>query len=173
MNKKLIAIALLAGSAFAGVANASDGTINFTGTVTADACTITSATASQTVALGTVSSAALGNIGDSASPTTFDVVLSSCPAAATNATVKFDGPTNADDSRLLALTAGAGVATGVGIGLYEQDASTLIPVGAESLSKTLSTTADTTFSFVAKYVATDAVVAGSANAVSDFTVIYN
>jgi len=173
MKKSLIAVALLAGSAFVGVANAADGTINFTGKVTADACTVTPGTGTQTVSLGSVSSTALAAVGNSAAPTKFDVTLASCPAAATSATVKFDGPADTKDSRLLKLTTATGVATGVGIGLYEQDASTLIPVGSSSASKTLSSTANTTFSFVAKYVATAAVTAGSANAVSDFTVIYN
>lgn len=173
MKKNLIAVALLVGSAFTGVANAADGTINFTGNVTADACTITPGSATQTVPLGTVSTTAFPAAGDSAAPTKFDVVLTSCPAAATSATVKFDGPANADDSTLLALTTVTGMATGVGVGLYEEDSSTPIPVGGESSSKTLSTTAATTFSFVAKYVSTGTVAAGTANAVSDFTVVYN
>lgn len=173
MSHKLIAVTLLACSSFVGIANAADGTLNFTGTVTADACIITPGSSNQTVALGTVSSNALAAVGDSAASTTFDVVLTSCPEAALNASVKFDGPTNADNSSLLALTNGADVATGVGIGLYEDDSSTLIPPGSASLSKTLSATDDTTFRFVAKYVATGDVTAGTANAVSDFTVIYN
>lgn len=173
MNKKLIALALLAGSTFAGVANAADGNINFTGNITSAACTITPASEIQAVALGTVSSTGLGAVGDTSAPTKFEVVLTSCPAAANSAVVKFDGRSNADNSSLLAITDGTGAASGVGIGLYEGDGSTQIPVGAESASKTLSTTADTTFTFYAKYMATAAVTEGSANAVSDFTVIYN
>lgn len=173
MKNNLIAAALLAASAFASVANAADGTLNFTGVVTDDACTITPGTATQTVALGTVSSGALTAVGDSASPTAFDIVLTACPAAVTSATVKFDGPANPDDSSLLALTTVTGVATGVGIGFYEQDASTLIPVGSTSASKALSATADTTFSYIAKFVAAGPVIAGAANAVSDFTINYN
>ncbi|MGZ7458353.1 fimbrial protein [Pseudomonas sp. Ma2-10] len=173
MNKKLMIAALLTGSTFAGMANAADGTLNFTGAVTDAACTITPASANQTVTLGTISSSALPAAGDSAAPTAFDIVLTACPATATSATVKFDGPTDADNSSLLALTTVAGVATGVGIGFYEEDASTPIPVSAESSSKALSTTLDTTFRYIAKYVATGPVVAGTANAVSDFTIIYN
>ncbi|MCI1737827.1 MAG: fimbrial protein [Pseudomonas veronii] len=96
-----------------------------------------------------------------------------CPATATSAVVKFDGPTDGNNSSLIALTSGAGTAEGVAIGVYEGDAATLIPVGSPSVSKPLSPVADTTFNFFAKYVATAPVVAGSGNAVSDFTVIYN
>jgi major type 1 subunit fimbrin (pilin) len=174
MKKSLIAVALLTGCAFAGMANAYDGTINFIGNITDAACTVTANTANQTVTLGTVKSSALPSVGATAAPTRFNIVLTSCPATATSATIKFDGPANTANSSLLALTNTAGVATGVGIGLYEQDAVTQIPVGSASASKSLSTTADTTYSFIAKYVATSATVAaGSANAVSNFTVTYN
>lgn len=174
MKKSLIAAALLTGSAFTSMANAADGTINFTGTITDVACTVTAGTATQTVAMGTVASSALSAVGATSAPTRFNIVLSSCPAAVTSATIKFDGPTNPTNSSLLALTNVAGVATGVGIGLYQQDSVTQIPMGNASASQTLSTLTDTTFNFIAKYVATSAaVVAGSANAVSDFTVIYN
>ncbi|UZE26231.1 fimbrial protein [Pseudomonas sp. B21-056] len=173
MKKTLIAVTLLAGAGVAGLANAADGKINFTGTVTSAACTITPATATQSVALGTVNTSALATVGSVASPTKFSIVLSSCPVAVTSATVKFDGPTDATNKNLLALTAGTGVATGVGVGLYESDATTQIAVGSPSASKPLSASADTTFQFVAKYMATGTVAAGTANAVSDFTVSYN
>ena len=171
MNKKLIAIAILAGASFASVAQAADGSINFTGNITDAACTVTPATASQSVNLGTISSGVFAAAGDVAGATRFSIDLTSCPASVTSATVIFDGPADASNSDLLAVTAGAGAATGVGVGIYEEDASTLIPVASASASKALSTTADTSFSFIAKYVATgSAVSAGSANAVSDFTI---
>ena len=173
MNKKLIVCTLLACSAFSALSHAADGTINFTGTITDAACTVTPGTANQTVTMGTVSSTALANVGDTAAPTRFDIVLTNCPATATSAVVKFDGPTDGNNSSLIALTSGAGTAEGVAIGVYEGDAATLIPVGSRSVSKPLSPVADTTFNFFAKYVATAPVVAGSGNAVSDFTVIYN
>lgn len=175
MNKKLIVAAVLAGSAFASVAQAADGTINFTGKITDTACTVTPATATQTVALGTVSKTAFAaGTGSTASPTRFSIVLTSCPASATNASIKFDGPTDPANSSLLAITTGGTAASGVGVGIYEQNASTLIPITTASASKALSTTGDTTFNFVAKYVSTGPTVnSGDANAVSDFTVSYN
>lgn len=174
MKKSLFAAALFAGSAIATMAHAADGTINFTGTIIDTACTITPATANQTVTMGTVAATSLNTPGATSAPSRFSIVLTACPLTAATASVKFDGPADATNSSLLALTNGAGVATGVGIGLYEQDATTQIPVGGASASKALSTATDTTFNFFAKYVANGAaVVGGSANAVSDFTIIYN
>ncbi|NCE83782.1 fimbrial protein [Pseudomonas sp. Q1] len=159
MKKTMIAVALLAGSTMGGMVNAADGTINFVGTITADACTVIPGTGNQTVTMGTISQGALPNVGSVAAPTKFNIVLTNCPAAVTNASVKFDGPIDSDNNALLKVTAGANAATGVAVGLYEDDAATLVPVGQASLSKPLSSTADTTFEFFAKYVATGPVVA--------------
>lgn len=174
MNKKIIAAAVLATSAFASLANAADGTINFTGTVLATACTVSAASATQSVPMGSVSPTAFKAAGDTTLGGPISIVLSSCPAAATKAAIKFDGTANATNSSLLALTSDTGVATGLGIGVYESNGTTLIPVGTSSASKTLSTTASTTFNFISKYVATAATVTnGPANSVSNFTVSYN
>ncbi|MBW1250807.1 fimbrial protein [Pseudomonas tolaasii] len=175
MNKKIIAAAVLATSAFASLANAADGTINFTGTVLATACTVNAASSTtQNVPMGNVAPSAFRAAGDTTLGGPISIVLSSCPAAVTSAVIKFDGTANATNSSLLALTNTSGVATGLGIGIYESNGTTMIPVGTSSASKTLSTTAPTTFSFVTKYVATAATVTnGPANAVSNFTVSYN
>ncbi|WBF47666.1 fimbrial protein [Serratia rubidaea] len=173
MSKKLIAIAILAGSAFASVAQAADGTINFIGTITADACTVDAGSKNQDVQLGTISSSSFAGAGSAAGAERFSVTLQACPASATSASVVFDGQTVAANSSLLALTPG-GEATGVGVGIYEEDSVTLIPIGSRSTSKPLSTTTPTTFNYIAKYVATAATVGdGSANAVSNFTISYN
>jgi len=174
MNSKFAMMALLVGSAFASVANAADGTINFTGKVTDEACTVNPSSATQTVNLGSVRTGGFNASGTTASPTRFSITLTSCPAAAKTAVLKFDGPTSSGNSNYLALTSGAGVATGVAIGLFESDSTTLIPVGSASTTKTLVSGADTTIQFVAKYISTAAtVVPGTANAVSNFTVSYN
>lgn len=153
---------------------AADGTINFTGTITDATCKVTPGSANQTVALGTVSSSSFTSAGSQSSPTKFSIVLTQCPASAASARIKFDGPADATNSNLVALTSGTGVATGVGVGIYESNGTTQIPVATASASKTLSTSSDTTFSFIAKYVSTTATVtAGTANAVSNFTVTYN
>lgn len=173
MKKTLIAMAILGSTAFISSVQAVDGTINFTGNITDAACTITPTTATQTVNLGTVSDKAFTANSGSASATRFGITLSACPAAMKTAKVKFSGATDKINNNLLAITPGTGVATGVAIGFYEED-NTFIPINTESASKTLSATANTTFNFVAKYVATSTTMtAGAANAVGEFTIAYN
>lgn len=171
MKKRLMAVAFVAGSAFVGVANAIDGTINFTGVISADACTVNVSGGTAPIDMGTISSAALATVGDSASRGQLQIVLSACSAAATSAAVKFDGQSDSADNTLLALTTGG--ASGVAIGLYEEDGTTKIPLGSASVSKPLSSTANTELNFVAKYVSTGPVTVGAANAVTQFTVDYN
>lgn len=173
MNKNIIAIAILAGSAFASVANAASGTINFTGNVTAETCTIDTAGKSQTVALGTVGTSDFSAAGATSGNGKISMVLSACPAGATTAAVSFGGPADADNSNLLALSSTA-TAKGVGIALFEDDGSTTIPLGTKSKTHPLSTTADTTLNYFAKYQSTtDTVTEGTADAAADFTVLYN
>lgn len=173
MNKKIIVLAILAGSAFASVANAASGTINFTGNVTADACTVSSASQNQTVDLGTVSVKDFPAAGATTGDGKISIVLSNCPASARTAAVSFGGPAHAENPNILAL-ASASTAKHVGIALFESDNVTEIPLATKSLAHTLSTTADTTLTYYAKYKSTAAAVTeGSANAAADFTVLYN
>jgi len=173
MNKTIIALAIAAGSALTSVAQAADGKINFTGTITDSAYTVTTGTKTQTVNLGTISSSGFDGAGAVSGASRFSVALESCPGTVTTASVVFDGQPDTNNTSLLALTPGTGVATSVGIGIYEEDSTTLIPVATKSAEKDLSP-AGATFNFIAKYVATDAAVgAGTANAVSDFTISYN
>ncbi|NIF20388.1 fimbrial protein [Pantoea sp. Acro-835] len=172
MKKTLIAMAILGSTAFISSVQAADGTINFTGNITEDACTITASTVKQTIALGTISNKAFSATGSS-SPTRFGITLSACPASMTTAKVKFGGNGDKDEPKLLAITTGQDAATGVAIGFYEESGK-FLPINAESASKALSDSADTTFNFVTKYVATTkTMTAGEANAVANFTIVYN
>jgi major type 1 subunit fimbrin (pilin) len=169
MKTTSVSLALLAGLLMNG-AHAADGNINFTGTILDAGCTIDPADVAQTVTLGTISRSAFESVGDVAANTGFSIRLSACPATLTSANARFDGPTHASDNRLLAVTGGA---TGVGVAIYEADSATLIPIGIRSADVTLTGEAGV-LSFVAKYMATaDTVVAGPANATSQFTISYN
>ncbi|CAI1072035.1 fimbrial protein [Serratia quinivorans] len=178
MNKKLIAFALIASSISA--VQAADGTINFTGNVLDTACTVDTASASQTVALGNVNKSAFSAAGSTSGATRFTITLSGCPTSYNNATVKFDGTANSTNSNLLALNSDA-TATGLGVALYEADGSTLIPLTSATKNITLVTngsdtdaTKGATATYVAKYMSTAAAVgAGTANAATNFTVSYN
>ena len=86
--------------------------------------------------------------------------------------MRFGGTAHPTDRRLLALTEGQ-AATGLGVAIYEGNGSTLLPLFTPSASKTPDSNA-IDFTFVAKYMATAATVgAGTANAVTNFTISYN
>ena len=173
MNKKIIAIAILAGSAFASVAHAASGTINFTGNVTAATCTIDTGSKNQTVALGTVGTTDFPTAGSTSGNGQITMVLSACPAGATEGSVSFGGTADPSNSNLLKLDSTA-TATGVAIALFEDDGSTAIPLGKPSKTHPLSSTEQNSLTYFAKYQSTAATVGeGTANATADFTVLYN
>lgn len=173
MKKTLIALSLICAPVLC--AQAADGTIKFTGNITDAACTVDTSSASQNVNLGTVSASAFATVGATAAPTKFSINLTDCPETVTKASVKFDGLVNTVNSDLLALNTDS-TATGVGIAIYEADSSTKLPLLTASLPQTIDSAAGATntLNFVAKYMSTAAkVAAGTANASTDFTIVYN
>lgn len=173
MKKIALITATLAAASISNLSTAADGTVNFTGTIRDTACTVDTASANQTVNLGTVAATSFGSSGATASSSRFTINLTGCPAAVTSANIRFDGPLASGNSNLLALSSGQ-TATNVGVGIYQQDSTTLIPVGTASAPVTLSSTGTNALNFIAKYVSTASTVgAGSANAVATFTVAYN
>jgi major type 1 subunit fimbrin (pilin) len=172
MNK-ITLIATVAALFSAQYVSAADGTINFTGNITDTACVVDASSASQTVALGTVSNTAFSGSGSTAAPARFTIDLTTCPAAVNMAKVRFDGTTASGNPSVLRLNSGQ-TATNVGVAIYEQDSSTLIPIGTASAGMTLSSSGTNTMAFIAKYIATGATVgAGSANATTTFTITYS
>ncbi|WP_392552575.1 fimbrial protein [Orbus wheelerorum] len=155
---------------FASMANADDGTINFTGEIVAATCTVAGSSGSTVdVQLGKINKSALPAPGATASATMFTIGLSGCDNAITKAQVSFDGASDSTDSSLLAVTGGA---SGVGIGIYEADGTTKLPLFTKSRAVTISNGAGA-FNFVAKYVATNAsIVVGKANSSATFAVAY-
>jgi major type 1 subunit fimbrin (pilin) len=174
MKNNVIALGFLSCLFAVSAANAADGTISFTGSVTAAACTVNTQTATQSVDLGSINSAGFTSVGTVAGATRFDITLASCPNTITKTSVKFDGTPDATDSRLLALTSGQ-TATGLGVAIYESNGTTLIPMQTASASKDLEEDATTTtMTFIAKYMSTgEKVEAGTAGASTSFTVGYN
>lgn len=173
MKIKFTAAAIASAALLFNIAQAADGTINFTGNITDQACTVDTASANQTVNLGNVSAKAFAAAGDVAAPTKFSINLTNCPQTVTQARVKFDGTTNSTNQTILALSSGQ-TATNVGVALYEADSTTQIPVASASASQTITTVGPNVLNFVAKYMATTASVGtGTANAVTNFTVNYN
>jgi len=175
MKKQLHALTLLAVICGAAVstANAADGTINFNGEIIDAACTVSPASANQTVILGQVSSSALATVNQRAAATSFQIDLTACPASVTTASVKFDGTPYQGDTSALALTPLTGAATGVGIQIRTAT-GLVLPLYTASTATPLVQGATNTLRFDAAYVAKSVpVTAGPADAVATFSVIYN
>lgn len=172
MKKNLIVTALVTGVLSAS-AFADDGKINFVGSITDDACTVTNNMSNPlTVTLGTVSSSAFTTAGSTAAPTKFTIALTDCPDTAKTAKVKFDGTADSNVNTILALTQDGGVAKNVGIQLTDNK-NVVIPLYTPSASYPL-TAGDNNLDFIARYYATAVgVTAGPANSTSNFTIIYN
>ncbi|MHC9002345.1 fimbrial protein [Enterobacter adelaidei] len=175
MKKNMFVVALVAAASLS-AANAiagGAGQVNFTGSITDDACTIVNTVTSPLdVPLGTYGSNEFTAVGSETAKKDVKIALSNCPATVTSASVNFDGTSDATNASLLALTDEAGVATGVGIQLYDKDQSPLAlhtPSSAHDL-----VTGDNVLPFYAAYKSTAATVtAGPANGVANFSVIYN
>ncbi|AVK07401.1 MULTISPECIES: fimbrial protein [Pseudomonas aeruginosa group] len=197
--KSLLAAAVA--SLVVGNAMAADGTINFTGNITAASCNITGGAGTGVtgdkgnkiidVNLGTVSIDALGGTagGGIAAGTNINLDLD-CGATGTGLThvqLRFDPQSGSqidpNNNQLLKLTGGS-TAKGVGIGLYKQDGTRInlsnsSDVFEEALVKAGT---DPNYTYSAKlnlragYVmtASDAkgVTAGSANGTLPFTLTY-
>lgn len=175
MNKNLVAVAVLAASAFTTSVFASDGQVNFTGTIIPQGCDVSSPTGgnSQTVNLGQVAVSSFPTAGAVSASKGFSLLLTNCPSTVSAATVRFDGTQVPGNNSILALTAGSGVATGVGIQIADNN-NKVINLYQDSTAYPLQPgTAVNTLGFVASYISTAATVTpGSANAVANFTIVY-
>lgn len=194
-NKKILAFAAVAGTLAAGSAMAADGTINFTGNITAASCSITGGAGTSVtgekgkqdiaVNLGTVSSDSIGGAAGHgiAGGTAISLSLD-CGNTATDLTLvkmKFDPKAGSGvDGKNNKLLKTSGSATGVGIGVYD-DSNTLLNLAAnETINAPLvkgGTELEPVYTAAlnmrAGYVANgDKIAAGTANGTLPFTLSY-
>jgi len=157
-----------------GQATAADsGTITFTGSILAAACTVNTGSVAQTIPMGTISGGSLGTtIGNIALPTNFTIVIDDCPDPTTNISIRFGGTANTADATILALTTGP--AADFGVALFEADGATRINLNTDSAPQAVPDTG-ATLNFVAKLMKTSATpaAAGGYSAAATFSVIYN
>ena len=161
------------------------GKIQFTGSVVSAPCVVDNDTDSQMVNLGQIAVNSLGKKGSTGSPVGFNIKLTGCDltppgtnptetANYTKASIVFNGAPAGDDSTLSLNANGSGesVAKNVGIQISQNN----VPVKINGTTATSSNNlhvGSNLIPFAATYVATgDAVVAGSANAVVNFSVNY-
>ncbi|MBJ9239311.1 MULTISPECIES: fimbrial protein [Citrobacter] len=176
MKSKLLPMGVIISSLVTVSAMAADGQVNFSGQIIDVACNVINSTSNPlVVTLGQVSKNAFSGVGSTAAPTKFTIQLSDCPMTITKAAVKFDGTSVTGYSGVLALTQESGVASGVGIQLYD-DINTAIPLYSASKQYVLTPGAGrvNNLDFIARYIATSANIgAGLANSMTSFTIVYN
>ncbi|MBF4180417.1 fimbrial protein [Lelliottia nimipressuralis] len=153
-------------------ASAADGTINFTGALTADTCTVDTASQNYTVNMGQVAKTVFTATGTAGPQTAFQLTLSACPASVTG--VQFtptSGAVNTTNTDLLALASGS-TATGVGIALYDGN-GTQIPYRSASTQVYPVTDGAATINLSAALVSTaDNVTSGDFTATTPFYITY-
>lgn len=168
-------VGTLLGAASIG-AHAADGTITFTGNVTAQTCTIAGngGTSNFSVALPTVSASSLATAGATAGRTPFNIALSNCAQSGNVHTFFEQGPTI--DTSTGNLLVNAGGASNVEIQLQNSDFSTIALNQPDSTqgSKTVAISSGAaTLNYYAQYFATGAANAGAANSSVMYTMSYN
>lgn len=177
MKKQLaVAIAMLFGTGM-GIAHAADGTINFTGTVTADTCTVAvNDQTNPTLNLGTVNSNDLAAAGQTGPATNFTLNLTACPDTVTAASVTFSG--NADTASGIFNNEATGdtAATNVGVELYDANQNQVkadAAYDATAYLKTANSTVSAAIPFTARIAAlADGVTPGALVSHADYTITY-
>lgn len=172
---KKVLIALAAGAVVATSFNASavDGTINFTGSVSSQTCTIdgNTGTTSKTVTLPKVSASSLATKGQTAGRTGFTLALTGCTG--TSALTRFEpGPSvDAATGNLINQTADGSNAQ---IQLLNASFAPInLQTNANSLETAITTNA-ATLQFYAQYVAANAAAtAGAVTSNVQFSMDYN
>ncbi|MEB6336725.1 fimbrial protein [Serratia rhizosphaerae] len=176
MKKNLLAVAVLAASAFSSAVLAADGQVNFTGSITDVACEIDASSKNQIVDMGKIATTAFAGAGSTDKVTAgdrrFSLILKNCPASVTAAAVRFGGKMVPGADGVLALTDAADMAEGVGVQISDEH-NNVINLGLDSAVFPLVSTADNKLNFMASYYAlANKVTPGTANAVAQFTIVY-
>lgn len=163
------------------LSHATDGVINFSGSISAATCNINGKAPGEdnitNVELGRIAPSAFTKIGDASTFQAFDLVLSGAECTdKAKVTVDFDQLGNVDPATGNLKLIGTAPATGVQIQVYNNDTSgTKIPLGQAETSPQVATVAGNTatLKFKANYVATAAAVgAGSGNSYVRYTLSY-
>lgn len=144
--------------------------LELTGTIIAQGCTVDAADVVKSVNLGSWSTNSLNKAGEHTSAFPFTVHLSGCSVEGVS--VSFTGTPDAKDATLLALNSDS---TASGVAVQIMDATQKrISMGDSSPKAQVDSNGDAELSFYANYVATDATVtAGTANADTEFTLVYD
>ena len=136
----------------AATAQASDGQVEFSGTINDNACTINSESVKKSVDMGQVRIADFANtVGATAGSTPFSISLENCSGSTLkNASVTFSGQQAATDATVLGMT-GENQVAGVGIQINAARTGNKLALNAASTDYVLRPQSNT-FDFTASYV---------------------
>lgn len=171
----LSALSLSSTAALADTTTVNGGTVHFKGEIVNAACAVDAGSIDQTVQLGQVRSAKLAAEGNTSSAVGFNIQLDDCDTTvATQASVAFTGTAvNGANPTVLALQSSAsGGATNVGVQILDKTGTALGLDGATFSSATTLNDGTNIIPFQARYYATGAATAGTANADAIFKVQY-
>lgn len=184
MRKTLITMGIIAAAGISGyshVASAADGdgagTITFTGNIVATTCAvdINGQGANPTIQMGNVPLTALNKKGSTAGIHKIQMNLTECDMKTlTKAAARFGGAYDEVDSDLLALTKSDATAKNIGIEFLYNDGTPMKFGETPSTDKFVEVTdKKATLLYSARYKATaDGATAGDANAIAQYTIIY-
>jgi major type 1 subunit fimbrin (pilin) len=196
IKRAMLAAGIVTTMALPLTGQASDGTITFTGAVTASTCTLSvngSGTGNATVTLPTVDTSALSNtgIGTTAAGTFFSVALGTCtgladigspvPAAPTHVAIYFEAGPNVDEATGGLINTVTVAGSNVEVNLYNASGSTKVgtqiqPGTSTHLPAPLPIAGGVTQWFYAGYSTAGAAAAATAGAVSTsitYSLVYN
>jgi type 1 fimbria pilin len=153
--------------------HAYDGTINITGSIIGNTCTVSADSKAIKVSMGDVDSKSFSRVGDGTADQPFNISLEKCGSSASRVSITFSGVQDSQEASLLAITGGSGAATGLGVGIYDKEKN-VIPLNSPGGEMSLMPNqALATLNFYARYVANGSTVtAGVANAACTFTLSY-
>lgn len=150
------------------------GAVHFKGEIVNAACAVDAGSSDQTIRLGQVRSSKLTADGNVSSPVGFAIQLDDCDTTvAGTASVAFTGSEVSGKNNVLAVQAtGAGAATNVGVQILDSHSQPLQLDGTNFGSTISLTNGTNTIPLQARYIATGAATAGTANADATFKIQY-
>ena len=149
------------------------GNMRFQGVIIAESCRVEINDQQMTINMGQISSNRFHSEGEDASPVPLDIHLPDCSIAVSqHVGVSFRGVADGKNPDVVSVGEGPGIATGVGIALFDNE-DQLIPLNSPPGTWRRLYTGPTTLHFVAKYRATgNQVTGGAANAQLWFSLTY-
>jgi P pilus assembly protein, pilin FimA len=151
--------------------------ITFTGTVLDSACTVVVNDGSATLVLGSTLASDISTKSQTGAPKTFNVKLSSCPAAGegvpTKASVKFSGTTDVDPSYFKNDLTDTNAAKNVGVLIKDSDGQVIVNNDGNTAISLPAAGGDVELPYTASLVATaDSPTKGNVSATVTYNISY-